>query len=106
MTKIEMTMKLPVIISKSDKWHIACCPILDVVTQGETEVKAKSNLADALYLFLTSCFERGTLDAVLKDSGFHFVEETNQAQPNDVNEYIDIPMHLLSNKGTGQFCHA
>lgn len=108
MTRIEMTMKLPVVMSKddADKWYIACCPILDVITQGETETKAKENLADALYLFLTSCYERGTLDIVLKESGFRLVDHVNYTTSNDVDEYIDIPFHLLSNKGSDQVCRA
>jgi len=67
MQAIQMTMKLPVTVKLSGKWHIACCPILDVMAQGDTESKAKNNLADALYLFLTSCIERGTLNTVLKE---------------------------------------
>ncbi len=57
MKKMIMTMKLPM---------LSCPPILDVITQGETEEKAKQNLNDALSLFLVSWFERGTLDSVLK----------------------------------------
>jgi len=41
-----------------------------VHSQGKTEVQAKKNLIEALSLFLESCHERGTLDAMLKECGF------------------------------------
>jgi len=33
-------------------------------------VEAKKNLVDALLLFVTTCFEMGTLDAVMKECGY------------------------------------
>ncbi|NOY68243.1 MAG: hypothetical protein GXP53_01940 [Deltaproteobacteria bacterium] len=105
MQTIQMTMKLPVIVNLSGKWYIASCPILDVIAQGDTEPKAKSNLADALYLFLTSCIERGTLDAVLKESGFRPANKVT-ALSDDFNEYIDIPLNLLSEMESPQLCRA
>lgn len=103
MVKIVMDLKLPIIIQKKQKWYIASCPVLDVVTQGETKKRAKENLFDALYLFLTSCFERGTLDNVFKECGFHPVEKKQTLESVD---YISIPLHLLSEKDGLKPCHA
>ena len=36
--------------------------------------EAKKNIAEALFMFFRSCFERGTLDAVLKQCGFRSME--------------------------------
>jgi hypothetical protein len=33
----EITVRLPIKISKRDKYYITSCPAPDVVTQGETE---------------------------------------------------------------------
>ena len=66
----ELRLQLPVRIERKDKWYIASCPVLDVFSQGKTEEKAKKNLTEALSTFLISCFERGTLEAVLKQCGF------------------------------------
>ncbi|MBF0103493.1 MAG: hypothetical protein HQK77_21540 [Desulfobacterales bacterium] len=63
---------LPIKIKKRKKWFVSSCPILDVCSQGETEDHAKKNLIEALSLFLTSCYERNTLEAVLKECGFTF----------------------------------
>lgn len=72
-------IELPVCIEKNKGWFIASCPLLDVVTQGKTRATAKKNIADALELFLMSCFERGTLVEVLKGHGF--VPEKNLHHP-------------------------
>jgi len=50
--------------------YISSCPILDVVSQGETEEEAKNNLVEAVTAFAISCFERGTLEKVLEQCGF------------------------------------
>ena len=70
MRGIRFDVKLPIKIEKGEKFYIASCPVLDVISQGKTLKKAKSNLHEALSLFLISCFERGVLDAVLKNCGF------------------------------------
>jgi len=31
----------PVVMTKEGKWVVACCPILDVATQGKTEKEVK-----------------------------------------------------------------
>ncbi len=46
------------------------CPALDVVSCGDDEQKARANIREAVALFLESCAERETLDAVLEDCGF------------------------------------
>ena len=69
----EFIARLPITFTRRKKWVVASCPILDVHSQGENESKAKKNLANALSLFFVSCFERGTLDAVLKECGFHAI---------------------------------
>jgi len=67
-----MTMEfdLPASIRKKGKWFISSCRALDVHSQGRTRQEAEHNLVDALASFLVSCYERGTLDTVLKESGF------------------------------------
>ena len=65
-----MEMKLPSRIRKKGKRFISSCPALDVFSQGRTRAEAEKNLSDALVSFLVSCHERGTLDQVLRESGF------------------------------------
>jgi predicted RNase H-like HicB family nuclease len=107
--KITLTAKLPIQIKKKMKWYLAECPALDVASQGETEAIAKKNIAEALTMFLQSCMERGTLDAVLKQCGFKSVVEHNQdIEPSELSsgqEYVDIPLYLLSQFEGNRQCH-
>jgi predicted RNase H-like HicB family nuclease len=63
-------VQLPFSVKREGKWFVSNCPPLDVCSQGPTAKKATENLVDALQLFLLSCYERGTLDRVLRESGF------------------------------------
>jgi predicted RNase H-like HicB family nuclease len=65
-----MELKLPARVRKKGEWFISSCSLLDVHSQGHTSKEAERNLIDALASFLISCYERGTLDEVLRDSGF------------------------------------
>jgi predicted RNase H-like HicB family nuclease len=70
--RIQFEAKLPAQFRKDEETGqiIACCPILDVITQGPNEQEAKTNLVEALNLFFISCYEHGTLDEVMKECGF------------------------------------
>ncbi|MEN6438185.1 MAG: hypothetical protein ABFD97_06345 [Syntrophobacter sp.] len=107
--KMTLTARLPIQITKKPKWFVASCPAFDVASQGETEELAKKNIAEALTMFLRSCVERGTLDAVLKECGFCSVVEHDQdaesAEYAAGQEYVDIPLHLLSRFEDAHRCH-
>jgi len=94
---IILNIQLSFEIAKKEKWYVASCPALDVFSQGETEKQAENNLKEALCLFLTSCIEMGTLNAVLKECGFKPVSNFDiEKKPQE--RYISIPLHLLSDK--------
>lgn len=85
-TAVQFTLKLPVKIVKRRKWFLASCPILDMHAQGDSANLAKRHLVEALSLFFISCFERGTLDAVLKECGFKpFDVKTSAISPKQYN---------------------
>lgn len=108
--QVEMRLELPYEIAQAGKWYVASCPVLDVHSQGETPEKAKDNLVEALTAFLTSCIERGTLDAVFKQCGFKthrpqgFAGPAQPRQPRP--DYLDIPIPFLVNTGDPELCHA
>ena len=70
MSQIEFLFNLPLKIIHRRKWVVAQCPALDIASQGETVEEATRNLTEATRAFLTSCYERGSIEAVLKDCGF------------------------------------
>jgi len=43
-----VTVPLPIIITKEGKWFVACCPPLDLATQGRTEKEVKENMKDLI----------------------------------------------------------
>lgn len=50
--------------------YVSYCPALDLYSQGATVKEARANIAEAVQLFIESCFERGTLRDVLLECGF------------------------------------
>jgi predicted RNase H-like HicB family nuclease len=100
---MQIIVRLPIKITRKGKYFLAVCSALDVATQGETEVEARKNIGEALYLFLRSCIERGTLDAVLKQCGF---QATSDPILESNEEQIDVPLHLLAQFSESQHCHA
>lgn len=68
--KVQFEATLPYKLKKEGKYYISNCPILDIYSQGKSKENAKKNLVDAISLFFISCFERGKLDAALKELGF------------------------------------
>lgn len=100
-----MTLKVPFQVKKNDGWYISSCAILDIHSQGQTEKKAVENLNEALALFLFSCFERGTLVEVLKESGF----APQQQKPSHTTKKVDSSRLLDVNipfKRSATVCHA
>lgn len=98
---IDITFQFPLQIIQKERWYVASCPVLDVYSQGETSEQARKNLIEALTLFITSCFERGTLDAVLKESGFRPYQPSLPTEGN----MIRIPIHLLQQPHHSSPCH-
>jgi predicted RNase H-like HicB family nuclease len=63
-----MEFKLTAQVKKKGKWFISSCNLLDVHSQGHTREQAERNLQDALATFMLSCYERGTLEVVLREA--------------------------------------
>ena len=76
---VQAEFKLFGTIKREGRWYVACCPPLDITTQGRTKEEARRNLIEASELFVTSCFERGTLEQALRELGWHVVAPGNGA---------------------------
>lgn len=48
------TKRLTAVIAKEDKWYVAHCLELGVVSQGKTVEEAQTNLKEAVELYLES----------------------------------------------------
>ena len=90
---IEFRFKLPYAVHREGGYYLASCPPLDVLSQGETEQEALDNLEEALGLFLEGCYENGTLEAVLKESGFR---EVASGPPMVGMPLLEVPIYLAA----------
>jgi predicted RNase H-like HicB family nuclease len=88
-----MEFILPVRVRKKGKWFVSSCQLLDVHSQGRTRAEAERNLRDALSSFLSSCFERGTLEDVLRDSGF--VARAGRKSERRGSRSVAVPVSFL-----------
>jgi len=71
---------------------VALCAPLDVMSQGATRQEAKRHLVEAVQLFVESCFERGTLNRILKKCGGKIARE----DPSKPHWFvIDVPLPLV-----------
>ena len=93
--RIRFELSVPVATRPDSVGYIACCPPLDVYSQGPTEDVAVRNLVEALELFLASCYRRGQLDRVLKDCGFELDQNPESPLP-DTQRMVRIPVPLVS----------
>ncbi|MCY3835376.1 MAG: type II toxin-antitoxin system HicB family antitoxin [Anaerolineaceae bacterium] len=84
---------MPFEVSLEGGYYISSCPPLDVLSQGDTEQEAIDNLEEALGLFLEGCYENGTLETVLKESGFR---EVISGPPEIGMPLLDVPIYLAA----------
>ncbi len=98
---IVIDVKLPCNFKQEREWVVACCPALDVYSQGRDMGHAKSALAEALHTFIESCISRGVLDAVLKDCGFTEIADFEQELGED---WVNVSVPFGRPKGAD--CHA
>ncbi len=94
--QLNIQFRLPIEIKQAAALFISSCPILDVHSQGNDEDHARANLVEAVQLFIETCFEMGTLEQVLRESGFqplHHQPEQSQPTPIDM---IDVPIYFES----------
>ena len=67
MPRVVFSLTVDSEVKKEGGVHVSYCPALDVYSQGESEDEASANLIEALQLFVQSCYERGTLGAVMRE---------------------------------------
>jgi len=55
---------------KEGATYVGYAPELDVSSCGDSVAQARARLCEAVSLFLEECSRKGTLDAILSESGF------------------------------------
>jgi predicted RNase H-like HicB family nuclease len=64
--KIDFTAQ----VWKEGPTFVSYAPELDVSSCGDSVAQARARLREAVSLFLEECSQKGTLDAILAESGF------------------------------------
>ena len=93
---LRLDFRLPAEVKKEGDSFISWCPLLDVFSQGSTRQEALSNLKEAIRLFIESCFERGTLEQILRESGFEKSSDDEEELSDKAQEYINVPLALIA----------
>lgn len=100
---VRFQMRVPVAVRQEGNWFYSSCPPLDVHSQGLSRLEAINNLIEALQLFVTTCFELGTLEQVLHDMGLE-AGGIQQEDPSD-GDMIDVPLPLLARRHAENRAH-
>ena len=103
--QVMFTLQIPVEVKREGKWFVSRTPALDVYSQGPSEKKAIQNLVEAVRLFLSSCFERGTLDQVLKESGFRPSRSSHPSRRKK-GKLVDVPLPFRIDRKGSEECRA
>jgi len=89
------TVSFPIEVKKEARYFIAACPTLDVWAHGETYNGAVESLKDTLRLFLTYCFDHGTLELVLKGCGFTSLKKPLYRDPACQIDEMEVPLPFV-----------
>lgn len=91
--QVRFELKVPIRVFKGESAYIAHCPVFGVASQGRTQNEARKNVSEALVSFVITCFEMGTLDEVLKESGFNLKGSLRKKVCADKGqELLDVPI--------------
>ena len=62
-------ISLPIFITKEGDWFVACCPILDIATQGRSEEEVRDNMKDLIGDYMQDPdTEKPDLDTIISTS--------------------------------------
>jgi predicted RNase H-like HicB family nuclease len=93
MQQVVFNVRFQATVHREGDWFVSFCPVLDVASQGKSEREALKNLAEASRLFLLSCYDRGTLDQVLKARGLRTMKKA-AAQSTGKKDQLHIDVAL------------
>lgn len=86
------TLEVEGLVWQEGKVFVSYCPELDVSSCGDTVEEARTNLRVAIRLFLEEAGKMGTLDSILKESGFKKTANGWQAPRLVATEVMTVPM--------------
>jgi hypothetical protein len=88
--------KIPVLFFQERDKIIAYSPALDLSTCGKDENQARRRFGEMAAIFLRECSEMGTIDEVLEECGWHWVDDKSRWMPPLFKSYgeekVQIPV--------------
>jgi len=71
MSRLQVSFRLPAAYRRDDEAgvFVGICPMLNVISQGETREEAARALSSAITLFLVNCAKRGIMDEAMGQLG-------------------------------------
>lgn len=85
---VGFTVNLEARVSLKDNVWVAHCPSLEVYSQGDSREGAQAALAEAVSLWIESCWERGVLTEALKEAGFRPTTLDDAAGKNESTDHL------------------
>jgi predicted RNase H-like HicB family nuclease len=87
------------IIKKEGKGYSACCPELDVCSQGKTVEEANENLKEAVTLYLDTMDELGQREKIFKRRNIVFYKKGEEVKfPFNINTSKNSPERYYSSQ--------
>lgn len=78
------------VVWEEDGVWIAGFPRLEVFSQGSSQDEAKNEAREALRLWVRSCLDRNTLDAALRELGWHAFSEGDSDPQGGASESVTV----------------
>lgn len=87
-------INIPITVFKEGDRFISYSPAIDLSTSGETFEEARKKFAEATVLFFEEIVDKGTVDEVLEDLGWHKVDHNWQPPVIVAQERQEITVSL------------
>ena len=100
-SSITVTIEFPVLIKDKGEYFVASCESLDIHAEGSSRREAKRRIMDALDVFVSTCIEMGTLEEVMKESGYEKIVHDTNSKPDLNEEIVSVPFSLLAANNRG-----
>jgi len=101
--QMTINVNIPVVTRKEGDVVVADCPLLDIISQGNTVEEARKNLVEAVGLFLGTCIDMGTFSQVMKECGL--VKAPRKEDTKDNTDHFEVAFPYIAAKEIEE-CHA
>ena len=95
MSKVNVSLKIPVNFIKEGKYFTAFTPAFDLATQGDSLEDAKKMFIEAVQIFIDELNESGNLEEELLSLGWKKING-NLKPPRQIVEEVTVPVNIVN----------